>query len=172
MHDYSSSLLNELKPASVSVLDIYPSPTYISSRPIPQHEAPIRYLCSVQVNSEISRKAQPFAPPNLIHSTTSSALLAQIATQTTNVIGTLILLPFPRVPAPAPGTLQHSDLSRLNIDEYQWSVETMNTAHRLLLRGLSEDTSFKWQKTGRDLVAGRSAPHNARNTIGEGGIYI
>ncbi|KAF9261081.1 hypothetical protein L218DRAFT_870914, partial [Marasmius fiardii PR-910] len=172
MHEYSSSLLSSLKPSSVSILDAYPSPTYISARPIPQHEAPIRYLCSSQVNPKIPRKAEPFAPPNLIHSTTSSALLSQMFTQTSNVTGTLILLPFPRVPAPAPKTLRHSDLSHVTEDVYQWSAETMNMAHRLLLHGLGEDSSSKWQKSDRDLAAGGSTTHDARNTVGEGGMYI
>ncbi|KAG7095121.1 hypothetical protein E1B28_005904 [Marasmius oreades] len=171
MHEYSSSLISTLGPSSISILDVYPSPTYISSSLIPQHEAPIRYISSSQ-DLEMPREAQPFAPPNLVHSTTSSALLAQIVTQTSINTGTLILLPFPRVPAPPPKTLQHSNFSHLMQDGYQWSAEAMNTAHRLLLRGLGHNTSPQWQGSKRDLGISGAATHDARSTIGEGGMYI
>ncbi|KAL0575712.1 hypothetical protein V5O48_006272 [Marasmius crinis-equi] len=173
MNDYSSYLVSELKPSIVSILDVYPSPTYISPTPIPQHEAPIRYLCSskVIVNPHLTQLAQSFAPPNLLHSTTSAALMAHLVT-TSQTAGILILLPFPRVTMPPPKTLQHSDFSHLAEDEFQWSSWTMNDAQKLLLLALGEDSPPDWTKPRNSGTASDATAHESRTIIGEGGMYI
>ncbi|KAJ8082496.1 hypothetical protein PM082_008351 [Marasmius tenuissimus] len=188
MNAYGSYLVSEMKPSrqvrtldetkaitrkcSVSILDVYPSPTYISPTPILQHEAPIRYLCSAKVDPKIAQVAESFAPPNLLHSTTSSALLAHIVTQTSQITGTLILLPSARVTAPPPKTLQHSDLSNLDVDGISWSSQTMNGVNKLLLQALGENSSSGWTAPSDDRSVKDSGARKSRTTIGEGGMYI
>ncbi|KAK1220111.1 hypothetical protein PQX77_017150 [Marasmius sp. AFHP31] len=171
MNAYASYLAITRK-CSVSILDVYPSPTYISPTPILQHEAPIRYLCSAKVDPKIAQAAESFAPPNLLHSTTSSALLAHIVTQTSQITGTLILLPFARVPAPPPKTLQRSDFSNLDVDDFSWSSQAMNGVNKLLLQALDENSSSGWTAPSDDRSTKESGARESRTTIGEGGMYI
>ncbi|ESK88693.1 hypothetical protein Moror_3032 [Moniliophthora roreri MCA 2997] len=176
MAGYASALVDELALPifPIAILDVYAAPTYISSLPISMHDAPIRYLTkSKQANPGLQKNTELFEPPNLIHSTTSAALLSHIVTQDPRSLASLILLPFPRVPAPPPKTLQPSDFSHLTEDEYQWSFEMMNHTHNLLasLTGKFKNPSPVWQKPkhSKPTIGHQSS---ARSTVGEGGMYI
>ncbi|KAJ3723455.1 hypothetical protein DFJ43DRAFT_1091905 [Lentinula guzmanii] len=152
MHSYAEKLVKELKPSSVVLLDTYPTPTYVLPQPISLQDAPIRYLSTHQVDPIIASLAERFSPPNFVHSTTSAALLSHVASSVapsnsdSELKATLLLLPFPRISAPAPKILGRSDFSHLSEDEYQWSRDTMNTIHKLLFVAVGErlDDSASW----------------------------
>ncbi|KAJ3839476.1 hypothetical protein F5878DRAFT_616356 [Lentinula raphanica] len=184
MHSYAAKLIKELKPSRVALLDTYPTPNYVSPYPIPLLDAPIRYLSTYDASDAIASSAERFSPPNFIHSTTSAALLAYIASSSSLVESTsldselratLLLLPFPRIPSPAPKLLGKSDFSHLSEDEYEWSRDMMNTVHRLLLvevgEGLDETTRWKLPvdvggKTSVDVPAMRA------KVVVDDGMYI
>ncbi|KAK7062569.1 hypothetical protein VNI00_000057 [Paramarasmius palmivorus] len=169
MADYASTLVDEVTPQRVTILDIYPASTYISPVAIPTHDAPIRYLSSQPVKDNTLAL---FEPPNLIHSTTSAALLSYLTTQQIKTQAALILLPFPRVPAPPPKDLKSSDFSHLTEDEYQWTLEMMNRAHKTLIGfATGQGTVSDWQKPKHSKPAA-GAQASSRSTVGEGGMYI
>ncbi|THU93311.1 hypothetical protein K435DRAFT_861618 [Dendrothele bispora CBS 962.96] len=169
MYDYAKFLLNELKPSSASLLDVYPAPTYISPEPIAIQDAPIRYLSTSSVDSTIESNAQPLSPPNIIHTSTSASLLSLIGFMGL-LKGNLFLLPFPRIPAPPPKTLQHSDFSHLSEDEYQWSESFMNTAQKLLFHAVDEEVTEAWHAPKNSHLPTPSS--KVSSTVGEGGMYI
>ncbi|KAF5366242.1 hypothetical protein D9758_005744 [Tetrapyrgos nigripes] len=174
IHDYAEFILNELKPNSVSLLDVYSSPTYISPEPIAQQDAPIRYLSTAPADSTSKSTAQPFSPPNMIHSNTSAALMSLIASDPSQSLkGTLFLLPFPKIPTPPPKTLKSSDFSHLSEDEYQWSESFMNTAQNILFAAVGESISdgeaAAWHTPKNSHPPTSSAK---ASTFGEGGMYI
>ncbi|KAJ3890304.1 hypothetical protein GG344DRAFT_88927 [Lentinula edodes] len=143
MHSYAEKLVEHLKPSSIVLLDTYPTPIYVTSQPIALQDAPIRYLSTHQVDHTISSLAERFSPPNFVHSTTSAALMSYVAStpQTTSrpdLKATLLLLPFPRIPTPAPKILGRSDFSHLTEDEYQWSEVMMNIIQKLLFVAVGE----------------------------------
>jgi len=105
----------------------------------------------------------------MIHSNTSASLLASIGFKP-SLKGTLILLPFPRVPAPPPKTLQHSDFSHLSEDEYQWTETFMNTAQKLLFDAVGEELKEAWHTPKNSHLP--TSPSQAASTLGEGGMYI
>ena len=98
--------------------------------------------------------------------------MAHIVTQASQIAGTLILLPFPRVTAPPPKTLQHSDFSNLDADDVSWSSQDMNEVHRLLLLALGDHSSADWQFPGDNRPVKDSVARESRTMIGEGGMYI
>lgn len=115
-----------------------------------------------------SSSAERFAPPNFIHSTTSAALLSYVGwLPRTDLKATLLLLPFPRMPKPAPKILGHSDFSHLSDDEFQWSETVMSTVQKLLFVAVGENPDSVWH-----------TPTNSKPTSGlrrapvDSGMYI
>ncbi|KAE9393619.1 hypothetical protein BT96DRAFT_959032 [Gymnopus androsaceus JB14] len=167
MHPYAEALIDQLKPASLALLDTYPTPTYVSSEPIAIQDAPIRYLSTHQINPAISSSAERFAPPNLIHSTTSAALMSYVQSlPRTDLKATLLLLPFPRIPKPAPKVLGRSDFSHLSEDEFQWSETMMNNVQKLLFVAVEEKSGSSWH------TPANSKPTGSRSAPVDGGMYI
>ncbi|KAF5342752.1 hypothetical protein D9757_014510 [Collybiopsis confluens] len=171
MHPYAQTLAGQLKASSFSLLDIYPTPTYVSSEPIPFHDAPIRYLSTTQPDSAITSSAERFAPPNIVHSAISAALLSHIASTSPNSNATVLLLPFPRIPAPAPKVLENSDFLHLSEDVYQWPVETMDVVHTLLFAAIGEKSDAHWQTPSNSKPAGTGGSLKNRSHIDDG-MYI
>lgn len=112
--------------------------------------------------------AHPFSPPNLIQSASASFLAILSIKQ---LSGTLILLPSPHIPRPAPRTIAQANFLRLSQDDIEWSTDTIRSAQDLLFQfAIGESTGQpKWDH----------APSNSNNTlsrkrfeVGEGGMYI
>jgi hypothetical protein len=138
------------------------------------HAVPIAFYL-ILTNTFLQKSiAQPFSPPNMVHSNTSAALMSLIASHLPESLkGTLILLPFPRIPTQPPKTLKHSDFSHLSEDEYQWSESFMNTAQRLLFNAVGESElngEAAWHTPKNSHLPTSSA--KASSAVGEGGMYI
>ncbi|KAJ7595898.1 hypothetical protein C8J56DRAFT_713154, partial [Mycena floridula] len=132
MDSYVRSILEQLQPSNVSLLDTYPVPSYITSEPTLFQNSPIRYLCTETVPSAFASASltEPFDPPNLLQGT-SSMFMSRIAV-TPKLKGTLVLLPNPTIPPPAPKTLAPSDFTHISDDRVQWPVATMQIVQDLL----------------------------------------
>jgi len=168
MHTYAEALVNQINSSSISLLDTYPTPTYVSPEPIAFEDAPIRYVSTHKIDPAVSSAAKRFAPPNFIHSTTSAALLSYVGwLPRTDLKATLLLLPFPRMPKPAPKILGHSDFSHLSDDEFQWSETVMSTVQKLLFAAVGENPDSVWHTpTNSKPISGlRRAPVDS-------GMYI
>lgn len=168
-----------LTPYSVSLLDSYPLPTYITPDPLPFHDAPIRYLstspqplllvrltCSfysiyISKHSNLY-KAELFAPPNLIQAT-SASFLSILSLK--GIVATLILLPSPYIQSPPPKQISPP---RLNQDQIKWSPALMKTVHHLLFQALCEPDHNVWE----DVDPRQAKPTNHRTQVGEGGMYM
>ncbi|KAF9070677.1 hypothetical protein BDP27DRAFT_1292211 [Rhodocollybia butyracea] len=160
MHPYAKHLIDELDPSRIIMLDTYPAPTYVSNVPIAFQDAPVRFVGN-------ATSFERFAPPNVIHSTTSAAVLTYAAFAFESQ-PTLLLLPFPRIPSPPPKTLANSDFSHLSEDQYQWDDSTMVDVHRALLGGGAE---AEWR-----MPSNSSRPSQAINLknrpMVDGGMFI
>ncbi|KAF5354103.1 hypothetical protein D9756_007272 [Leucocoprinus leucothites] len=171
MHTYAKAIIDTLKPTTLALLDEYSVPGYISNKPIPLPDAPIRYLSTGRFDP--GSYAKPFAPPNLIN--TTSASLLSILSLHTNSTGTLLLLPSPNIPKPAPRTVEPSNFAHLTQDVTEWPTRIMLLAHKLLLRIIGGSESADWDSSNvGGGGSGFSAKGNVarRSEIGEGGMYI
>jgi len=171
MHPYAETILDSLKPSSVSLLDSYPVPTYATSHPVPIHDTPIRYLTtSPQKPNFLDNKADLFKPPNLIQST-SASFLSILSLK--GIIGTLILLPTPYISLARPRQISPSsdNTQRLNQDKIDWSPSIMKTAHSLLFQALEGEPVHNnvWEYV-QDPHQDKSTKH--RTQVGEGGMYM
>ncbi|KAK0496980.1 hypothetical protein EDD18DRAFT_183085 [Armillaria luteobubalina] len=168
MNEYGKQILEALKPSKVSLLDIYPVPSYITSGPLTVQNAPIRYLSTTNVDPVIAENAEKFSPPNLI-SSTSAVFMANLSIS--KVQGLLLTLPYPRIPPPAPRKLSPSNIEQLSDDYMPWNEGTMTTAQTLLFKAIDEKAKDTWvnQSTKGTPV---HASKRQKGDIGEGGMYI
>lgn len=177
----------------LAIMDIYSVHAYISQEPILPQDAPIRYL---SVNSKPPAKVrssnfyacyhifslciavqatapQLFAPPNLLQSTSASfmALAALSSAESSGTLAaSLILLPSPRIPPPAPATLAPSSFAELGSDDSPWSAETMQVASQALLAAAGDNATLTWESKGKSKESKASA--SRRGDVGDGGMYI
>ncbi|KAJ4488198.1 hypothetical protein J3R30DRAFT_3434010 [Lentinula aciculospora] len=176
MHSYVEKLIKELKPLIIALLDTYPTPIYVSPQPIALQDAPIRYLCTHQVDPTIASSVERFAPPNFLHSTTSAALLSYVASSVSSSAfkTTLLLLPFPRIPARAPKSLGRSDFSHLSEDEYQWSGNMMNVVQKLMFIAVgekSDESAWHLPVNSNNIQSAVDVPARAKVPV-DSGMYI
>ncbi|KAK0440973.1 hypothetical protein EV421DRAFT_1904906 [Armillaria borealis] len=166
MNEYGKQILETLKPSKVSLLDIYPVPSYITSEPLTFQNAPIRYLSTTNVDP--AEHAAKFSPPNLI-SSTSAVFMANLSIS--KVQGLLLILPYPRIPPPAPRKLSPSNIEQLSDDFMPWNEDAMTTVQTLLFKAIDEKAPDAWvnQSTKGSSV---HAPKRQKGDIGEGGMYI
>ncbi|KAK0463702.1 uncharacterized protein EV420DRAFT_1618658 [Desarmillaria tabescens] len=165
MNEYGKQILETLRPSRVSLLDIYPVPSYITSEPLTFQNAPIRYLSTTNVDPVIAPK---FSPPNLI-SSTSAAFMANLSIS--KVQGVLLVLPYPRIPAPAPRKLSPSNIEQLSDDFAPWNEDTMSTAQTLLFKAIDEKAPDAWvNKSSKGTTI--HTTKRQKGDIGEGGMYI
>ncbi|KAK0211134.1 hypothetical protein DFS33DRAFT_1407531 [Desarmillaria ectypa] len=185
MNEYGKQILETLRPSRVSLLDIYPVPSYITSEPLTFQNAPIRYLSTTNVDPVIARihllqtmrfthwniqaeHAAKFSPPNLI-SSTSAAFMANLSIS--KVQGILLVLPYPRIPAPAPRKLSPSNIEQLSDNFMPWNEDTMSTAQTLLFKAIDEKAPDAWvNKSSKGTAI--HATKRQKGDIGEGGMYI
>ncbi|KAF9443435.1 hypothetical protein P691DRAFT_713297 [Macrolepiota fuliginosa MF-IS2] len=166
MHPYAQAIIDALKPTSVALLDEYAVPSYISSS-ASALDAPIRFLSISAFDS--NNEAQPFAPPNLVN-TTSAAFLSLLSIS--NTPGTLILLPTPNILKPAPRTIEPSNFTHLTQDVTEWSAAVMDQAQQLLFRAIGEPTYKHWELKGGPPTSPKSTAASRRSEVGEGGMYL
>jgi len=164
MHPYAESILDSLNPKSVSLLDSYPVPTYVTAHPVPFHETPIRYLSTSQPNF-LDNKPELFKPPNLIQAT-SASFLSILSLR--GIPGTLILLPCPFISPSRPKQISPSEIPRLNEDKIEWSPTVMKSAQSLLFQALEEPIHNVWEYV--DPHQDKSTKH--RSQVGDSGMYM
>lgn len=112
--------------------------------------------------------AQPFAPPNLIQST-SASFLGILSIAQPPIEATLILLPSPHIPHPPPKEVSPSNISHLAQDDVEWPTQQVNLAQTLLFQGLGETVDQAWKPV--ETVQKEKTPKRTTE-IGEGGMYI
>ncbi|KIM43635.1 hypothetical protein M413DRAFT_443557 [Hebeloma cylindrosporum] len=167
MHPYAKAILDALKPSRVALLDSYPVPTYATDVPINFHQAPLRFLSISGDAHFLEKDAKLFAPPNLLQST-SASFLSILNISESN--GTVILIPSPHIPQPAPRQIAPSNISHLTYDDdVEWDSQLINKAQNLLFQSIGEETKQTWVP----LANQTKDKLPKRNTeIGEGGMYI
>ncbi|KAG7448183.1 uncharacterized protein BT62DRAFT_757700 [Guyanagaster necrorhizus] len=168
MNGYGKHILETLRPSRVSILDVYPVPSYITSEPLSFQNAPIRYLATTRVDPDIAERAEKFSPPNLI-SSTSAAFMADLSVS--KVQGVLFVLPYPRIPPPAPRKLSPSNIENLTDDLMPWNEDTMSTVQTLLFKAIDEKAPDVWVNKSSKGIAVRVTTRQ-KGDIGEGGMYI
>ncbi|KAF5381793.1 hypothetical protein D9615_005508 [Tricholomella constricta] len=168
MHQYASTILGSLTPPKVALFDAYPVPSYMTEEPVPLQDAPLRYLATSAVDPTIKSKAEPFAPPNLIQST-SASLLSILSTIYRLTPGTLVLIPSPHIPHPPPKVLEPSNFLQLSEDRFEWPDNVMNVAQDLLFTALGEELPPRWVQGKQHGVTNGS---RKRSEVGDGGMYI
>ncbi|KAF8154630.1 hypothetical protein B0H34DRAFT_676372 [Crassisporium funariophilum] len=170
MHPFAERVIDALQPSrgslSISILDSYPVPSYATDQAVPFHEAPLRYLTTFENTDFLDSNAKLFAPPNLIQ-TVSSSFLTIASTRPMD--GTLILLPSPHIPRPAPKHIAPNNISRPARDAAKWPADLMDAAQTLLFGAVNEKITRTWEL----LPQHRSQnPVKRRTEIGDGGMYI
>lgn len=169
MHQYASTILGSLQPSKVSLLDTYAVPSYITEEPVPYQDALLRYLATSIVDPATKSKAEAFAPPNLIQST-SASLLSILSMRHQPSPGTLILIPSPHIPHPPPKVLEPSNFLQLSEDRFEWSEETINVAQELLFASIGEDLLPRWVHSVDK--RGVTSASRKKSDVGDGGMYI
>lgn len=172
MHRYASTILDSVNPLKLSLLDTYAVTSYITEAPISHDNAPLRYLSTASSKLDkavFESAAEPYAPPNLIQST-SAALLSILSTSHPSVQGTLILVPSPHIPHPSPKVLAPSNFLQLAEDRFEWAEQTVNAAHELLFAVIGENKLPKWEHG--DNRKGVTRAGRKKSDVGDGGMYI
>jgi hypothetical protein len=175
MHRYAEVVIQQLKPPSVALLDTYAVPAYISAEPVPYHEAPARQL-RTKGSCSPTTGIQPFAPPNLIQSTSASflsILSLPSADREPSASGTLILLPSAHIPPPPPNTIAPTNISRLEDVSDGWPTQILQAAQQALFAAIGEKCNMIWEvqkgnKRDKEMTSGRRRDGD----LGEGGMYI
>ncbi|KAF8347527.1 hypothetical protein F5887DRAFT_1131225 [Amanita rubescens] len=167
-HTYSLCIIEQLQPTRLALLDTYSAPSFVSSKPIPIQDAPIRYLSTTnEIDPLIVTHAKPFVPPNLIQST--SAAYLSIASTSNPINATLILLPSARIPRPPPATILPPDISHLPDDTDRWSTGIMSTSQQMLFVSVGEPGHAEWKITD---AQGRLETPARKSQISDNGMYI
>ncbi|KAL1677853.1 hypothetical protein EV122DRAFT_290846 [Schizophyllum commune] len=178
MNVYAKAILADLQPSSVNILDTYAVPSYITDTLEPSlRSSPIRYLRTPSAARKSSPpSAHPFAPPNLLQSTTAS-FLSILNFAYPNTPATAVLLPAQHIPHPAPKDLAPSTIPSTDylatdyLDEQGWDAETLNRAVEMTLghEVPSEVLLTAMTPKQRAALQGR---RTRGATVGEGGMYI
>ncbi|KAI0063664.1 hypothetical protein BV25DRAFT_1869747 [Artomyces pyxidatus] len=165
MYPYAQAVLDLVKPERVTVIDSYPVPVYITSRPLAYQDAPVRYLLT-RGKASPNPAFLPFSPPNLIQ-TTSAAFASIVAFSNTSSVATLLLLPSPHIPRPRRSELSRSDFSSASELDFSWSSDLIKAVHASIFTG--EQTSHAWIDRGKQRSL---AEVRRRGDIGDGGMYM
>ncbi|KAF7977536.1 hypothetical protein HWV62_3310 [Athelia sp. TMB] len=156
MHAFAEVLIESLHPSRKSINGKQPS-------------RPIVMLLNAHLQSPC---VEPYAPPNLIQST-SASFMSILATQSAqpSVNGTLILVPTPHIPPPPPADIAPTNLRLLDVDStLGLSAGTISDAHEAIFASLGEKTtSWKGEGVGR---SERERAAKRRGDVGDGGMYI
>ncbi|KAH7884615.1 hypothetical protein F5I97DRAFT_1477972 [Phlebopus sp. FC_14] len=174
INTYTTAVIDHLQPASVALLDSYPTQGYISSSVISREDAPIRYLSVGNILQISDPGLELFAPPNLLQSTTASVLLGLFlrslsAKSAEGDTEALLLLPSHKTPLTVPSTSGHLSTTTSQY-EPPWDSETLKKVHQWLFQvvGENEQSGFVgWDaKATKPAVRSRSTA----GEVGEGGM--
>jgi len=173
MNKYVNDILDRLQPSAISILDMYPIQSYISSEPLPVHEAPVRYLSLRNISLD---PFQNFAPPNILQSISAafmSAMNIRTLSSSHQSNAVILLLPSPGVPRTAPSKLLTSRLSGPSGDQ-AWSVEMMVKVDEKLFGVVDAKRSCTWalRSTLAGSAFGLSKKRQNLAEVGEGSMYI
>ncbi|KAI5896388.1 uncharacterized protein SCHCODRAFT_02614711 [Schizophyllum commune H4-8] len=180
MNAYAKAVLAQLQPSSVNILDTYAVPSYITDTPEPSpRSAPIRYLrtpSAARKPSPPPSLAHPFAPPNLLQSTTAS-FLSILNFAYPDMPATAVLLPAQHIPHPAPKDLAPSTIPSTDylatdyLDEQGWDAEMLSKAVEMTLCHEVPNDVLLTSMTPKQRaeLQGRRTRGAA---VGEGGMYI
>ncbi|KAH0579156.1 hypothetical protein J132_03351 [Termitomyces sp. J132] len=168
MHQYASTILHALMPAKVALLDTYSAPAYISEKPVPFEDAPLRYLATYPVDHATKSKAEPFAPPNILQST-SASFLSVLSTTRSQTPGALILVPSPHIDPSSPKILEPSNFFQSDKEPFDWSEVTINMAQDLVFGAINSTAPHWVRHTGS---GGGTSSARKKNDVREGGMYI
>ncbi|KAG2138452.1 uncharacterized protein EDB93DRAFT_1090736, partial [Suillus bovinus] len=176
MNMYANNILDRLQPSAISILDMYSIPSYISSEPLPVHEAPVRYLSLQNISLD---PFQHFAPPNILQSTSAAFMSAMtirslLLSYQNNAV--ILLLPSPETPHTTPSKLlTNSRLSRASGDQ-AWSVEMMVEVDERLFGVVGAKRSGTWALGLGSTPAGSTFCSSKKRQnlaeVGEGSMYI
>ncbi|KAJ6568456.1 hypothetical protein B0H10DRAFT_1840949 [Mycena sp. CBHHK59/15] len=168
MHTYARTVVDALQSQSVALLDTYGVPAYIADERIAYTDAPLRYLSTGAPSPALTQKAgaQPFAPPNLVQST--SAAFVALQTQR-GAPATLVLLPAPHIAPAAPRTLERSNFAHWDEDAVHWAPATVRAAQALAFGALGEPGRDAWTAPTREEKP--SAAQERKKPV-EFGMYI
>ncbi|KAH8828057.1 hypothetical protein DL96DRAFT_1601504 [Flagelloscypha sp. PMI_526] len=182
MHPFAKKVIEDLKPSRVTLLDTYPTLTYLHIDPTtaPGLEPPIRYI-TTDVKNPLLHSLKLFKPPNLISSTTA-AFLTQLSL--TSIPSTLLLLPSKRLPTRPPKSVEHSSLDRLTDlvrqgAEENWSEHDIQGVTDLMLKLSKVQPSdvkggTEWKTPSVKYVSSEAHLMSARGPrdVGEGAMYV
>ncbi|KAG2038008.1 hypothetical protein BDR03DRAFT_919064 [Suillus americanus] len=173
MNKYVDDILDRLQPSAISILDVYSIQSYISSEPLPVHEAPSRYLSLRNITLD---PFQSFAPPNILQSTSAafmSAMNIRTLSSSHQSNAVILLLPSPQIPRTAPSQLSSSRLSRPSGDQ-AWAVEMMVVVDKNLFGVVDAKRSGTWalRSTPAGSAFGLSKKKQNLAEVGEGSMYI
>lgn len=164
-HTYALEIIKHFEPTRLALLDAYSTPTYASFKPIPAHEAPIRYLATTPLIAlKIQAEAEPFGLPNLVQSTSASFM--SIITSSDPTQGVLVLLPSPRVPPSAPEKILPG---RLSSQSDHWPTNLLLKTHQLLSVVVGEESYPEWALEERKE---QFQTFNRNSEVSDGGLYI
>ncbi|KII85607.1 hypothetical protein PLICRDRAFT_44935 [Plicaturopsis crispa FD-325 SS-3] len=172
MHTYAECVVDSIHPSSVSLLDTYPIPSYMSSEPLAYDQAPVRYLDIGNGSPSKLPHLTRLEPPNMISSTSASflsILLLRSISESDNHHGTAIFLPSPHIPPPPPHDIAPTRLPPVD-DDAAWPSDVVAASHRSLFQAIGETEPVVWERD-----QGRKSDHSAskkRGDIGDGGMYI
>ncbi|KAF8528444.1 hypothetical protein BU17DRAFT_37967, partial [Hysterangium stoloniferum] len=164
MHDVASTILSTFQSTRISLIDSYPVPSYISSS-APTSRPPIRYLRTSKTSQDnVFPAAEPFYPPNIINSPSASFL--SIIEHSSDMSGTLVLLPSAHMPSPAPSQF----VSHFGPEpQDEWEPSTLAALHENVCSVLGIQSTWKDTRSpGRPF----NVKASRRGDIGEGGMYI
>ncbi|THH11628.1 hypothetical protein EW146_g7979 [Bondarzewia mesenterica] len=167
MNQYAQAVIDYFKPTNIALLDTYPVPVYITARPVPYHEAPVRYLDTSATTPPIEG-SELFAPPNLIQTTSAAfmsiiAVSSQMASQTPPVLkSSLVILPSPHVPRPRLPDLAKPNVSSIYDEDMSWQAATLREVDRGIFGMFGESVGRTWEKKEKERPAAR------RGDAGEG----
>ncbi|CAK5274303.1 unnamed protein product, partial [Mycena citricolor] len=164
MNQYAASILDQLQPRKLALLDIYVEPMYVSQKRLAYPDANLRYLCTETAAEWMISAADLFSPPNLVQST-SASFVAQQAQR--GLSATLLLVPAPHVQLAPPRDLIESHFSHWDEDGDPWNPILVSRAHELLFRSLDVDCQ-PWNAPG----AVKPSAKRRRPTDSESGMYI
>jgi hypothetical protein len=148
------------------MVDAYSNPGYISSSP-PSQDPPIRFLATGSCPILPKSTAQPFAPPNLLLST--SAAFLSLLEATTSCPGLLLLLPLPQIPRPPP----HNDPEPIRTTT-EWPVALLEDLNDLI-GAEGGVTNIEWD--AKTMIAGlktrtQSVKKVKAKDVLDSGMYI
>ncbi|KAF9527186.1 hypothetical protein CPB83DRAFT_856518 [Crepidotus variabilis] len=179
MHSFAQAVFASLKPKNIAILDTYPLPTYVSNTRSSFYDAPLRYLSTSGATGFLDKEGvQPFAPPNLIQST-SASFLSIASLPSSSDSNTLLLLPSPRIPSHRPKQIEKNEFPSPGSDQdedFEWSIDMLSKVHRLLFDAIGEqDVASRkvWKLAVRTDQAEAKEKSPRKNVhIGDSGMYI